>query len=123
MDWSSAGIRHGSTPNPRADSEAVDADWYLTGGGSSVRMVECDRDATVMFPKSGSLEPRPVASILGKRAETPTEDFGGDTDRNALGGFAHRVAREMRIPCGRLQPAVTGEPADYRQPLAERGSA
>ena len=48
------------------------------------------------------------------------QDIRGDADGDALGGFPDRVAREVRIAGGRLHPAVTEQPADDRQPLAER---
>lgn len=52
------------------------------------------------------------------------QDVGGDADGYAdgyaLGGFLDRIAREARMACGRLDPAVTEQPADDRQPLAER---
>ena len=48
------------------------------------------------------------------------EDVGGDADGDAFGGFPDRVAREMGIARGRLHPAVTEQPADDRQALAER---
>ena len=44
----------------------------------------------------------------------------GDPDGDPLGGFPDRVAVEMRIARGRLGLAVTEQPADDRQPLAER---
>ena len=50
----------------------------------------------------------------------PLEDIGGDADGDSLGGFPDRVARKVRIARGRLNPAVTEQPADDRQPLAER---
>ena len=48
------------------------------------------------------------------------QDIGSDADGDALGGFPHRVAREMRIARSRLHPSVTEQPADDRQALAER---
>ena len=48
------------------------------------------------------------------------KDVFGDPDGDPLGGFPDRVAIEMRIARGRLCLAVTEQPADDRQPLAER---
>ena len=48
------------------------------------------------------------------------KDALGDPDGDPLGGFPHRVAIEMRIARGRLRLAVAEQPADDRQPLAER---
>ena len=44
----------------------------------------------------------------------------GDSDGYPLGGFPDRVAVEMRIARGRLDPTVTEQSADDRQPVAER---
>ena len=48
------------------------------------------------------------------------QDVGGDTDGDPLSGLFHRIARKMRIARGRLDPAMTEQPADDRQPLTER---
>ena len=48
------------------------------------------------------------------------QDIGADADGDLLGGFPHRIAREMCVARGRLHPAVTEQPADDRQALAER---
>ena len=43
-----------------------------------------------------------------------------DADRDPLSGFPDRIAREMCIARSRFDAAVTEEPADDRQALAER---
>ena len=43
----------------------------------------------------------------------------GDPVGDPLGGFADRSAVEMRIARGRFGPAVTEQPPDDRQTLAE----
>ena len=48
------------------------------------------------------------------------QNVGGDTDGDPLGGLFHRIAREVRIARGRLDPAMTEKASDDRQPLAER---
>ena len=48
------------------------------------------------------------------------QDIRLDADGDPFGGFLDRVARKMRISRGRLHPAVTEEPADDWQALAER---
>ena len=53
-------------------------------------------------------------------ALSSTQDVGRDADGDLLGGFPDRVADEMCIAGGRLHSAVTEQPADDRQPLAER---
>ena len=48
------------------------------------------------------------------------QDISGDADGDALSGFSYRVACEVRIARGGLDPAVTEQSADDRQALAER---
>ena len=48
------------------------------------------------------------------------QDVFGNPHGDALRGCPDRVAIEMRIARGRLGLAVTQQPADDRQPLAER---
>jgi len=57
---------------------------------------------------------------LKRRPAVSLQDIGRDADGDALSGFPHRVAREMRIPRGCLYPSVTEEPSDDRQALTQR---
>ena len=47
-------------------------------------------------------------------------DIGGDADGDPLGGFPDRIAREVCVARGGLDPAVTEEPPDDRRAFAER---
>ena len=63
--------------------------------------------------------------LRAARAASPREwkrlqDVGGDADGDPFGGFPDRVARKERVARGGFDPAVTEEPADDRQALAER---
>ena len=47
------------------------------------------------------------------------QDFRGDADGDALGGFPYRVAHEMGMARGRLDLAVAEESGDHRQGFGE----
>ncbi len=59
---------------------------------------------------------------LLRRLAVPLQQVFGDARGDPLGGLTHRIAREMRVARGGLDPRVAQELPDHGESLAERES-
>ncbi len=106
--------------------EAVPLSGIGFGPNNNVVLQSLARAAGTESPHGrGGRHPRFEGSRLpggqepaGRRALA--QDVFGDARGDPLGGFAHRIAREMGVARGGLDPRVTQEFSNHGEPLAER---